>query len=67
MEMSHPSGWLILYSGKFVVFELQTVADVYTKGQQGNGNLGNHTGIVILDVGIISANICYGTEHNDLL
>ena len=46
-----------------IVFKFQPVANVDAKRQQRDGNLGDHAGIVILDIGIITANIRYSTEH----
>ena len=58
---------LFSYLGEFVVFKLQSVAYIDTKWQQGNGNFGNHPGIVIFDISVVAANINNGTEHSVLL
>ena len=55
-----------LYLGKFVIFEFKPIANINAKGQQRDGNLGNYAGIVILDIGIIAADIDYSTEHDFL-
>ena len=57
----------LLYLSKFVIFEFQSVADIDAEGQQGDGNLGNHAGVVILDKGVVAADIDLGTEHDILL
>ena len=58
---------LLLYLRKFVMFKFQPVTHVNAIGQQCNGNLGNNTGIVIFDIGIVTANIDHSTEHGVLL
>lgn len=46
-----------LYLGKFVIFEFQSVAYINAEGQQGDGDFGNHTGIIVLDEGVVTADI----------
>ena len=58
---------LSLYLCKFVVFKPQPIAHIDAPGQQGNGYLGDNAGIVILDIGIVAANINNGAKHNVLL
>ena len=58
---------LFSYLGEFVVFKLQSVAYIDTKWQQGNGNLGDNAGIVILDIGVVTPNINNGAERGVLL
>ena len=60
------SGWLILHSLKFVILEYQSVTNIHTNRQQCNGNFGDNTCILILDEGVITANIDYFTEHSFL-
>lgn len=52
-----------LKSSEFVILELEPVANVRAKGEQGDGDLGNHAGVVIFDVGVITTNINYCAEH----
>lgn len=52
-----------LYLGKLVILELQTVANIHPEREQGNGNLGFHTGGIVFHNGIVAANIHDGTEH----
>ena len=57
------SGFLS-YSCKLVIFEFQPVAHVDAKGQQGNGNFGHDAGIVVLNKGVVAADIDDSTEHS---
>ena len=57
-------GQFLLNGGEFVIFEFQTVAHVDAEGQQGDGHLGDHAGIVVLDEGIVAADVDNGAEHN---
>ena len=52
---------------ELVIFKFQTVAHIHAKGQQGDGNLGNDAGLVILYKRVVTPNIHDGTEHNNLL
>ena len=54
---------LILNLSEFVIFKFQLVAHIYAEGQQSDGNLGDNAGVLILDIGIISADINDGTDH----
>ena len=58
---------LFSYPGKFVIFKFEPVAHINAEGQQGDGNLGDNAGIVILDKGVVTANINNSAEHNVLL
>ena len=58
---------LFSYLGEFVVFKLQSVAHINAEWQQGDGNFGNHTGIVIFDISVVTANINNSAEHSVLL
>lgn len=49
--------------GEFVVFEFQPVTHINAKGQQGNGDFGDHAGVVVLNKGIVAADINDSTEH----
>ena len=49
--------------GKFKIFKIQPVTHIYTKGKQGNGNLGDNPSLVVADIGIITANISNSAEH----
>ena len=52
---------------KFPAVKFKTIAYVDAVGQQGDGNLGNYTGVIIFDECIVAANINYSTEHVLLL
>ena len=52
---------------EFVIFKFQPVAHIGAEGQQGDGDFGDHAGLVVLDEGVITADIHNGTEHNILL
>ena len=52
---------------EFVVFKFQLITHIQAEGQQGDGNLGDNAGVLIFDVGIVSANINDGTDHDYLL
>ena len=56
-----------LYTDKFPAVKFQFIAHIDAKGQQGDGYLGYHAGIVIFDEGIVPANVNYRTEHKSLL
>ena len=56
-----------LRKGEFVVLKNQTISGVHTEGEQGNGNFGNDSGIVILDEGIVTPDVNDGAEHFVLL
>ena len=58
---------IFLYGGKFVIFKLQPVAYIDAEGQQGDGNFGNHTGIVVFDEGVITTDVNDSTIHGSLL
>ena len=45
------------------ILEDQLIAHIGAKGQQRNGHLGNDSGLVVLDKGLIAANINDGTPH----
>ena len=49
---------------KFVILEFQFVAYIDAEGQQGDGNFGDHAGVVILDEGIVATDINDGAEHD---
>jgi len=53
-----------LYPNKFVVFKFQSIAHINTKGQQSDGNFGDHASVVVLDAGIVTADVDDGAEHN---
>ena len=57
------TGGFYLNLGELVVLKLQPIAHIPTKGKQGNGNLGNNTSVLILDKGIVTADINNGTQH----
>ena len=59
----HFASALFSYLGKFVIFKFQPIAHIDAKGQQGDGNFGDYTGIVILDIGIVTTDINNGAEH----
>ena len=58
---------IFLYLCEFVIFKFQPVAHIGAEGQQGDGDFGDHAGLVVLDEGVITADIHNGTEHNILL
>ena len=49
--------------GKFVIFKFQLVAHIHAERQQGDGNLGDNTGVLIFDIGIVTADINDGADH----
>lgn len=57
----------VLYLCKFIVFEFEPIAHIHTKGKQRDGNFGDHTGVIVLDEGIVTANIDNRAEHTNLL
>ena len=52
-----------LNCGKFVVFEFQLVTYINAEGQQGNGNFGDDTGVVVFDEGVVATDINDSTIH----
>ena len=56
-----------LYQRKFIILEFQLIAYVHAEGEQGDGNFGNDAGVVVLDIGIVAADIYNGAEHKILL
>ena len=56
-----------LYLCKFVILKLEAVTHIHPKGQQGDGDLADHTGVVVFDIGIVATDIDDGTEHGVLL
>ena len=48
---------------EFVVFKFQPVSHVNAEGQQGDGDLGDDAGVVILNIGVVAADIRDGAEH----
>ena len=58
---------LLLYLCKLVILKFQPIAYVNAVGQQGDGNFGDNTGVVVFDGGIISTNVNNSTEHSCLL
>lgn len=56
-----------LYCSKFVVFKFEAVAGIYSEGEEGQGDLGDHTGVIVLDKCVIASDIDNGTEHHILL
>lgn len=54
---------VFLYLCKFVIFEFEPVAHIHPEGQQGDGDFGNNAGVLIFDVGVITADINDGTDH----
>lgn len=57
------SGESLLNGRKFKILKLQPIADVCAEGQQSDGYFGDHAGVVILDKGVIPADIDDGAEH----
>ena len=58
-------GEFLLYPFEFVIFEFQLITHVDAEGQQGNGNFGDNAGVVVLDEGVVTADINYSTKHKD--
>ena len=56
-----------LYYSKFVILEFQLVAHVDAEGQQGDGDFGDNAGVVVLDEGIVAADVDDSAEHKSLL
>ena len=56
-----------LYALKLVILELELVAHIDAEGQQGDGDLGDDAGVLILDKGIVTADGDDGSQHRDLL
>ena len=54
-------------SREFVILEFQSVPHVDAEGQQGDGDFGDHAGVVVLDEGIVAADIDNGAIHSCLL
>ena len=53
----------LLNLGKFVIFKFQPVTYINPPGKQCNCNFGYNTGILVFNVGIVSADINYRTNH----
>ena len=49
------------------IFKFKSVAYIYPKGQQRNGNLGNHAGVIVFYKGIVTADVNNGAEHKHIL
>ena len=54
---------VLLYCGKFVVFEFQPVTHIDAERQQGDGYFADHASAVVFDIGVISADIDYSAKH----
>ena len=52
-----------LYLRKFVILKFQHIAQIYAKGEQGNGYLGDNAGVMVFDKCVVTPNIHNGTEH----
>jgi len=52
-----------LYFGEFEILEFQAIAHVGAEGEQGNGDLGDHSGVIVLNIGVVASDINDGTEH----
>ena len=48
---------------EFVVLKFQLVAHIHPEGEQGDGYLGDHAGVLILDIGVISPDVDDGAKH----
>ena len=57
----------LLDLSKFVILELQLIAHIDAKGQQGDGDFGDHAGVVILDEGVVATDVDNGTIHIEYL
>ena len=47
------------------ILEDQLITHIGAKGQQGNGDFGDDTGLVIFNIGIIATDINDGTTHDE--
>ena len=54
-----------LQHSKLVIFKFQLIANICAKGQQGDGDLGDHAGVLILDIGIVTADVDDGTDQDN--
>ena len=58
---------LFLYLCEFVIFKFQPVAHIDAERQQSEGDFGNYAGSVILDIGVVAADINNSAMHSVLL
>ena len=54
---------VILHKLELIILEYQPIAYIHTKGKQGDGYFGYHTGVLILYKGVIATDINNGTVH----
>ena len=59
--------FLCLNLGKFVILELQPIANVDAERQQSNGNFGDDAAVFITDKGIVTPDINDSTDHRVIL
>ena len=64
MPGSNEPGIHFLATSKFKILEFQFIAHIYSIGQQCDGDLGDHAGLIVFDKSVIAADIDNGTDHN---